>query len=617
MIAATLERADPRDVLLVRRDVVDAGVRASLSVLSSSPRRSWLLAAALPALLPWPVDDGSSSCRCAGTSRRGCASSSIGVGRGPRARRRQGGARSAARFGPPFEARRARSGALLDECRGWCCRCAKCRARRRRARSRSRRRRANARRGRSAQRDLASSRRGTPSGGARDSGRVRRRLPRGAGRVRPAARLRPVVSVRGRSTRRARRQTRVGPGASAGAPPPRAAEAASGRARTNGTARRGDRWTSPSPADGAGFWVARAEALPDGWPPRARSVVWAAGGTTWRRLAARGVWVHGCADGLGDAEPPAVDALAGRVVAPPDARRPPARSRGARHLRRRRAAAGRPAVAHALLLDERHPVPRGARAVARASRDGWHGSGPGPYVARRSSRRWAPSTRAPRLAGLRPMAERRHGGNVLDVARRDGRPAAMSAVRTRAPWSQLRLRQSAHLRDMLAETTFSVAQLIQPLFVVDGLTGAEPIAGLGDNARLGEAAALEQIARDLDAGVRHFLLFAVPSRKQRARPDVRSRAARGRRHQARGSATRCTCGSTSASARRPTHGHCAMLDDGGRHRPRADARRARADGGRARRRRRRRRQPERHDGRPHGASCARRSTRRATSACRS
>ena len=43
-------------------------------------------------------------------------------------------------------------------------------------------------------------------------------------------------------------------------------------------------------------------------------------------------------------------------------------------------------------------------------------------------------------------------------------------------WSRLRLRQSAHVRDLLAETTFSVAQLIQPVFVVEDLVG-ELIAG--------------------------------------------------------------------------------------------------------------------------------------------
>jgi hypothetical protein len=43
-------------------------------------------------------------------------------------------------------------------------------------------------------------------------------------------------------------------------------------------------------------------------------LVWTAGGTTWRKLAARGVWVNGCADGLGDEEAPNVDLLAGRSV---------------------------------------------------------------------------------------------------------------------------------------------------------------------------------------------------------------------------------------------------------------------------------------------------------------
>lgn len=82
-----------------------------------------------------------------------------------------------------------------------------------------------------------------------------------------------------------------------------------------------------------------------------------------------------------------------------------------------------------------------------------------------------------------------------------------------APWSRLRLRRSAHLRDLCAETVFTTAHLIQPIFVVDGLGAAEPIAGLDGNARLGLADGLEAVAHDLDAGVRHFLLFAVPARE--------------------------------------------------------------------------------------------------------
>ena len=142
-------------------------------------------------------------------------------------------------------------------------------------------------------------------------------------------------------------------------------------------------------------------------------------------------------------------------------------------------------------------------------------------------------------------------------------------VDTRAPWSQLRLRQSAHLRDLMGETTFSVAQLIQPLFVVEGLHGAEPIPGLGENVRHGDDAALDRIARDLDAGVRHFLLFAVPASKRRARLCAsitlgRAVAAIKARF---GDALHlwvdiCLCSSTE-------HGHCALLDHDGRHRSRS------------------------------------------------
>ena len=62
------------------------------------------------------------------------------------------------------------------------------------------------------------------------------------------------------------------------------------------------------------YRVARADALPDSWSFDDRTVLWAAGSTTWRRLAGRGLWVNGCADGLGDEEAPEVDVLAGRTL---------------------------------------------------------------------------------------------------------------------------------------------------------------------------------------------------------------------------------------------------------------------------------------------------------------
>ena len=78
----------------------------------------------------------------------------------------------------------------------------------------------------------------------------------------------------------------------------------------------------------------------------------------------------------------------------------------------------------------------------------------------------------------------------------------------------MRLRASKHLRDLCAETEFNRAQLIQPLFVVEGLESEEPIPGLRDNVRHGGSSLLAQIERDLAAGVTQFLLFPVPGQKK-------------------------------------------------------------------------------------------------------
>ncbi len=68
------------------------------------------------------------------------------------------------------------------------------------------------------------------------------------------------------------------------------------------------------PGRDAALLVSRAEALPASWSIPAGQLVWTSGTMTWRKLAARGIWVNGCADGLGDGEPPNIDRLAGRGV---------------------------------------------------------------------------------------------------------------------------------------------------------------------------------------------------------------------------------------------------------------------------------------------------------------
>jgi len=129
-------------------------------------------------------------------------------------------------------------------------------------------------------------------------------------------------------------------------------------------------------------------------------------------------------------------------------------------------------------------------------------------------------------------------------------------------WDRLRLRQSPHMRNLAAETEFTTSHFVQPLFFVDGLTapdGRETIPGLGDdNTRCNERALVETVARDLDAGVRHFLLFAVPAEK-RGTLDT-SHVTRAVRAIKGAFGDRlclwvdvCLCSST-------THGHCAVLD---------------------------------------------------------
>ncbi|MEO8017526.1 MAG: hypothetical protein ABI769_06915 [Pseudomonadota bacterium] len=62
-----------------------------------------------------------------------------------------------------------------------------------------------------------------------------------------------------------------------------------------------------------GLFVARSEAWPDGYTARPGQVVWSAGIDTWRRLAARGIWVHGSDESLGEGGPAALKTLFPRV----------------------------------------------------------------------------------------------------------------------------------------------------------------------------------------------------------------------------------------------------------------------------------------------------------------
>lgn len=126
----------------------------------------------------------------------------------------------------------------------------------------------------------------------------------------------------------------------------------------------------------------------------------------------------------------------------------------------------------------------------------------------------------------------------------------------------MRLRASQHLRDLCAETEFNRAQLIQPFFVVEGLSHPEPIPGLRGNLRHNIASALKQIESDVNDGVTHFLLFPVPAEKQERgfSHDATEQTISEIRKQFGDSLClwidTCLCSYT-------THGHCAVLDEKG------------------------------------------------------
>ena len=297
VIGATLERADPRDMLLVRRDVV-AERPSKLRVLSSSPRRAWLLADVLPQLLPWSASVETVEVRGNVPTRiaklmegRGDA---LAVAKAALDRLLEGGLsvqhldRCAWMVLPIKDVPTAPAqGALAVEISA----------------------------SNTVVRDRLEEISHRPTWDA--VCREREVLARHGGGCHQAlgATILPrsygtITSVRARSADGCVTTWSL---ASQDAGPPRtSARYIWPRPDERGHAQR-TALDVPPPAGTPDLWISRSEALPEHWTISPEQLVWAAGGTTWRRLAARGVWVNGCADGLGDDEDPGVSAMAGRV----------------------------------------------------------------------------------------------------------------------------------------------------------------------------------------------------------------------------------------------------------------------------------------------------------------
>lgn len=309
IVAATLPRADARDVLLIRTD--SASRRAPrLKILSSSPRRALMLGETLPALLPWPVDTVEF------VSVRGNVPTRL-----RRLVAGDGDALVVAKAAldrllapdSPFDAAARDIRAALALCR-WMVLplqehpCAPAQgALALEAASQNRRvvdllgrlNHARTWQAVTAEREILA---GYGGGCAQAIGAAVLSLAFGT-----------IVSVRGRTDDGVVLERWT---LESQAPPlprttresiwPRPEE----RTRVE---RRG--LAVADPADGRGLYVTRAEALPASWTVGPDRLVWAAGPSTWRKLAARGVWVHASSEGIGMFEPSSLDHLAGGTIA--------------------------------------------------------------------------------------------------------------------------------------------------------------------------------------------------------------------------------------------------------------------------------------------------------------
>ena len=130
--------------------------------------------------------------------------------------------------------------------------------------------------------------------------------------------------------------------------------------------------------------------------------------------------------------------------------------------------------------------------------------------------------------------------------------------------SNRRIRSSPIARNLAKEVHFDVSKLIQPLFVVEGISKKEEVPGLGGVFRETEATLLKQVEQDLEKGVKSFLLFGVPSAKSEKNFNYDFTASQLHALKKRFgndiflSVDVCLCSYT-------THGHCGILTDSEDH----------------------------------------------------
>jgi porphobilinogen synthase len=132
-----------------------------------------------------------------------------------------------------------------------------------------------------------------------------------------------------------------------------------------------------------------------------------------------------------------------------------------------------------------------------------------------------------------------------------------------------RLRHNAVLRDLVRETTLTVNDFILPLFVRPGKAIKKEIASMPGNFQLSVDRLVDEVGAARDLGVRSFILFGIPDRKDAtgssawADDGIVQQALRSLREAHKDSilliTDECFCEYTD-------HGHCGVLSEYGRRR---------------------------------------------------
>jgi porphobilinogen synthase len=127
-----------------------------------------------------------------------------------------------------------------------------------------------------------------------------------------------------------------------------------------------------------------------------------------------------------------------------------------------------------------------------------------------------------------------------------------------------RLRQDEHVRALTREVHVQVEQLIQPLFVAEGVASPVPVPGLTGVHQDTSDSLARQVESDLKAGVRKYILFGVPLARSERHIDWSFTAGQLQALKRRFgrdiwlAADVCLCSST-------PHGHCGVLNVEGDH----------------------------------------------------